>query len=92
LEAAEPTGQEVFEALQQEHIASIIREEERGRIAFASRRKAIAVVGLPEVRQYRLVKCDAEETEWPKELGSARQIVSETRPTPVAVDLLKIPY
>ncbi len=80
LEAAEQAGQEVFDALQQEHMASITREEERGRIAFASRRKSIAVVGLPEVRQYRLVKCDAEETEWRKELEAARQIVPEIRP------------
>jgi hypothetical protein len=80
LEAAEQAGQEVFDALQQEHRASITREEERGRVAFASRRKSIAVVGLPEVRQYRLVKCDAEETEWRKELESARQIVPEIRP------------
>ena len=80
LEAAEQAGQEVFDALQQEHMASITREEERGRVAFASRRKSIAVVGLPEVRQYRLVKCDTEETEWRKELESARQIVPEIRP------------
>ena len=80
LAAAEPAGQEAFEALQQEHLAAITREEERGRVAFASRRKAIAVVGLPEVRQYRLVKCDTEETEWRKELGYARQIVPEIRP------------
>ena len=80
LEAAEQAGQEVFDALQQEHMASITREEERGRVAFASRRKSIAVVGLPEVRQYRLVKCDTEETEWSKELESARQIVPEIRP------------
>ena len=80
LEAAEQAGQEVFDALQQEHRASITREEERGRVAFASRRKSIAVVGLPEVRQYRSVKCDTEETEWRKEWESARQIVPEIRP------------
>jgi hypothetical protein len=65
--------------LKQAHLAAITREEERGTIAFTSRRKAIERVGLPEVRQYRLARCDAEETMWRKELQSARQIVPEIR-------------
>jgi hypothetical protein len=77
--AAEQAGQELFDALQQAHIASVTREEERGMVAFTSRRKAIERVGLPEVRQYRLARCDAEETEWRHELKSARQIVPEMR-------------
>jgi len=79
-EAAEQTGQELFDALQQSHLASVAREEERGTVSFASRRKAIERVGLWEVRQYRLTRCDAEETEWRNELQSARQIVPEIRP------------
>lgn len=78
--AAEQAGQELFDALQQAHLASVNREEERGMVAFTSRRKAIERVGLPEVRQYRLARCDAEETEWRHELQSARQIVPEIRP------------
>lgn len=77
--AAELAGQELFEALQQAHLASVTREEERGMVAFTSRRKAIERVGLPEVRQYRLARCDDEETEWRYELQSARQIVPEIR-------------
>lgn len=80
LEAAEQAGQELFDSLQHAHISSIAREEERGTVAFSSRRKAIECVGLPEVRQYRLARCDAEEADWRKELGSARQIVPEIRP------------
>ena len=79
-EAGEQAGQELFNSLQQAHISSIAREEERGMMAFSSRRKAIERVGLPEVRQYRLERCDAEETDWRKELGSALQIVPEIRP------------
>ena len=78
-EAAEQAGQEMFEALQQAHITSVVSEEERGIVAFGSRRKAIERVGLPEVRGYRLTRCDAEETEWRNELQSARQIVPEIR-------------
>jgi hypothetical protein len=79
LEVAEQAGQELYDALQQEHIVSVAREEERGMVAFASRRKAINRVGLPEVRQYRLSRCDSEEAEWRNELESARQIIPEIR-------------
>lgn len=79
-EAAEQAGQELFNTLRQAHIASVTREEERGMVAFTSRRKVIDRVGLPEVRQYRLNRCDAEETEWRNELHSAGQIVPEIRP------------
>ena len=77
--AAEQAGHELFDALQQAHLASVNREEERGMVAFTSRRKAIERVGLPEVRQYRLARCAAEENEWRHELQSARQIVPEIR-------------
>lgn len=79
-EAAEQAGQELFDTLQQAHLGSVTREEERGMISFASRQKAIERVGLPEVRQYRLARCDAEETDWRHELQSVRQIVPEIRP------------
>ncbi|MBS0299999.1 MAG: DEAD/DEAH box helicase [Proteobacteria bacterium] len=79
-EAAEQAGQELFDTLQQAHLGSVTREEERGMISFASRRKAIERVGLPEVRQYRLARCNAEETDWRHELQSVRQIVPEIRP------------
>ncbi|ADJ27042.1 DEAD/DEAH box helicase [Nitrosococcus watsonii] len=77
--AAEQAGQELFDALQQAHLASVAREEERGVVSFASRRKAIERVGLPEVRQFRLSRCNADESEWRHELQSARQIVPEIR-------------
>jgi hypothetical protein len=78
-EAAEQAGQELFDTLQQAHKASVRREEERGMVAFNSRRKAIARVGLPEVRQFRLSRFDADESEWRHELQSARQTVPEIR-------------
>jgi hypothetical protein len=79
-EAAERIGQEQFDALRQAHIASIDREEERGIVSFASRRKAIERIGLPEVRQFRMSRCDIDESEWQHELQSVRQIVPEIRP------------
>jgi len=79
-EAAEQAGRDLYEALRQEHLASVVREDERGIVSFASRRKAIERVGLSEVRQYRLARCDAEEAEWRNELQSAQQLVPEIRP------------
>ena len=78
--AAEQAGQEVFHALQQAHRASVAREEERGIVSFAARRKAIERVGLPEVQQFRLSRCDTDESEWRHELQATRQIVPEIRP------------
>jgi superfamily II DNA or RNA helicase len=78
--AAENAGQELYASLNQAHLDSVIREEERGMIAFAARRKAIERLGLPEVRQYRLTRCDAEETQWRRELQTIRQVVPEMRP------------
>jgi hypothetical protein len=77
--AAEQAGQEIFHAMQEAHYAAITREEERGKIAFASRRKAINRLGLPEVRNYRLSRLDEDETQWRSEIQSARQIVPEMR-------------
>lgn len=79
-DAAEQTGLELFNSLQQAHLVSVTHEEERGVISFASRRKAIERVGLSEVRQFRLSRCDTEESEWRQELQLARQLVPEIRP------------
>lgn len=79
-EAAEQAGQELFDTLQQAHLTSVAGEEERGMVAFASRRKAIERIGLPEVRQFRLSRLDADESAWRKELQSARLVVPEIRP------------
>jgi superfamily II DNA or RNA helicase len=80
LTAAESAGKECFDSLRQAHEVSLAREEERGAVAFASRRRSIDRVGLPEVRQYRLARCDEEEREWRDEIESARLIVPEIRP------------
>ena len=80
LSAAERAGQELFDTMQEAHFAAVAREEDRGMIAFASRRKAIERLGLPEVRHFRLARLDEDESQWRSELKSARQIVPEMRP------------
>jgi len=80
ISAAEQAGQELFDSMQNVHFSAVAREEERGLIAFASRRKAIDRLGLPEVRQFRLTRLDEDESHWRRELQSARQVVPEMRP------------
>lgn len=79
-EVAKDAGEDVFSGLQHAHAASVEREEERGQTSFATRRNAIARVGLPEVRQYRMSRCDEDETKWRHQLEAARQTVPELRP------------
>jgi superfamily II DNA or RNA helicase len=78
-EAAQQAGQETFTALQHVHRSALEREEERGAISLASRRKALARIGLPEVRQFRQSRCDAEESAWRNELQAAQHIVPDLR-------------
>ncbi|EQB15095.1 hypothetical protein RLDS_11425 [Sphingobium lactosutens DS20] len=80
MDAAEQAGEAVFSALRQEHQHAIEREEERGATALRARRRAIERLGLPEVRQHRLKRCDADEAEWLREIEGARQIMPEIRP------------
>lgn len=87
-EAAEHAGQELFDTLLQAHLSSVGSEEERGMVAFSSRRKSIERIGLPEVRQFRLSRLDADETAWRKDLQAAKQVVPEIRPL-LALNVVK---
>ena len=67
--AAETQGAAVFEELLAAHQLSIVREREKGGHAFASRRRAIERLGLPQVRNYRLRILADEEQAWTRELS-----------------------
>ena len=66
--AAEAQGAAVFEELAAAHHLSVVRERKKGGHAFASRRRAIERLGLPQVRSYRLRILAAEEQAWTREL------------------------
>ena len=66
--AAETQGAAVFEELLAAHQLSIIRERKKGGHAFASRRRAIERLGLPQVRSYRLRILADEEQAWTRDL------------------------
>lgn len=80
INSASETGKGVFETLRQEHIKALKIEEDRGKTAFACRRQAIEKIGLPEVKHYRLKKCQADEAQWQTELQQAGDIFPDLRP------------
>ncbi|MDA3917248.1 MAG: helicase-related protein [Deltaproteobacteria bacterium] len=77
---AEDAGQELFNTLQQNHLRTLEKEKTRGSYFFNSRKKSIELIGLPEVRQYRLNKLVEEKTVWLKDLERAGQIIPEIKP------------
>ncbi len=66
--AAEAHGTAIFEELATSHQLSIVRERKKGVHAFASRRRAIERLGLPQVRAHRLRLMAEEEQSWSSEL------------------------
>ena len=68
--AAETQGAAVFEELLAAHQLSIVRERKKGGHAFASRRRAIERLGLPQVRSYRLRILTDEEQAWTRDLAA----------------------
>ncbi|WP_367344123.1 DEAD/DEAH box helicase [Methanomethylovorans sp.] len=79
-DAVKNIGQELFNAMQQEHNSFLEKEEARGINAFRSRQKTIERLGLPEVRQFRFSKLEKEEKEWRSELNLAKQVFPDIRP------------
>jgi len=57
-------GRPLYEDLVREHESRIVKERETGEFAFAARRRAVERIGLPAVREHRVSKVKAEETEW----------------------------
>jgi hypothetical protein len=68
--AAEAQGATVFEELAAAHEFSIVRERKKGTHAYASRRRAIERLGLPQVRAHRLRVLAEEEQAWFRELAA----------------------
>jgi hypothetical protein len=68
--AAEAQGATVFQELAAAHHQSIVRERKKGIHAFASRRRAIERLGLPQVRVHRLRQLADEERAWETEIAA----------------------
>jgi hypothetical protein len=76
---AERRGGPLFADLLRRHRQRLEREREKGRGAFAVRRRALERVGLPEVRAFRLRRLGEEEAAWEEELRHRERFSPELR-------------
>lgn len=79
-EAAITHGQPLYEELVRQHQTHLAQEKEKYDHAFAARRGAIARIGLPQVREYRLELLRQEEQAWHEQLRQAVQSTPELVP------------
>lgn len=66
---AESQGQSVFSELMDSHRERQAQKRQKGRRAFDARRKGIEHIGLPQVRNHRLLELEREEAEWKRRLA-----------------------
>jgi superfamily II DNA or RNA helicase len=83
---AEAQGATVFDELAAAHRESVDRERRKGVLAFASRKRAIERLGLPQVRAHRLRQLAEEERTWQMELAAREAAL----PDLAAVMLLRV--
>ena len=65
---AESHGRSVFSELMDTHRERQAQQRQKGRRAFDARRKGIERIGLPQVRNHRLLELEREESEWKRRL------------------------
>ncbi len=78
--AAEEQGRPVYEALMQEHRTRIVREREKTNHSFAARRGTTELIGLPQVRNYRLNLLAQEERSVQEQLDQKAHAYPEMAP------------
>ncbi len=76
-QAAEDQGEPIYRQLAADHRDRLVRERGKGRHAFASRRRTIQRVGLPEVRQHRLRRLAEERRAWERRTAARERAVPE---------------
>lgn len=79
-DAAETHGRFLYESLVEAHQARVAREREKGKYAFAARRRAVERVGLQAVRSHRLAQLTEEEHTWREQLTHIAEVQPELTP------------
>jgi superfamily II DNA or RNA helicase len=74
---AEDVGVVLFNDLKQKYSESLEIIKEKTEYGFSVRRRAIARIGLPEVKKYRQIKLEQEIEEWKKSFEESKQITPE---------------
>lgn len=77
---AEHYGKTLYDELVEAHRAHLARERDKGEYSFASRRKGLERIGLPQVRFHRLKVLEQEERSWREDLRRKAEIVPEIVP------------
>jgi len=77
---AKQHGKDVFGNLMQAHRDRLLHRREKAKLAFASRRRAIERIGLPQVRDFRIGKLEKEISEFNECLEAASQVLPELMP------------
>ena len=78
--AAEEHGRTVFHELTQKHAERIAQERRKMAVAFASRRRSIERIGLPQVRDFRMGQLQQEETAWRQGLAEREAALPDLTP------------
>ena len=79
-ESAHEHGQPMYEELVQAHQVRLAAEREKGDYAFAARRSIIERIGLPAVRDHRLMQLEAERRSWRERFDRAAETSPELVP------------
>jgi len=77
---AELYGKPIYDALVQEHRSRMTREREKGEFAFSARRRMIERIGLPQVRNHRLILLAQEEKTFHEQLEQKAHIYPDMVP------------
>jgi superfamily II DNA or RNA helicase len=78
--AAREQGREVYLQLRQKHLNHLQWEREKATYSFLARRKLLASIGLPEVRNHRLRRLMTEEEEWKQNHERQKQALPDLSP------------
>ena len=85
-EQAEAAGRPLFEDLMEQHREHRAREQAKMRRNFGARRRGIARIGLPQVRDHRIRCLERDEAAW-REAGRASE---EPLPDVTALVMLRV--
>lgn len=78
--AVNEQGRAIYDEMAQLHRDRLRREQDNKAYSFAAQRRAIEKIGLPAVRQHRLVELAREETMWKTRNAADRELQPEIIP------------
>ena len=71
---------DIYGELRHKHLQTIEFEQRKGEFSFKVRRRMLAAIGLPEVRDHRLGRLAAEEEQWQADIERQREAMPALTP------------